>query len=160
MTGEQPVSGVGPALRRGWVGYQIRLDRAMAEAGFAERRFPDGRVLRLCRDHKDISISDIGRRLGISRQGAAKVVSGLRKLGYVQLDESATDGRERLVRLTPRATQYLNAQRAAARRIELEIRDEFGAEAFATFTRVLESIAGADPPSAREYVQDRARRVR
>ena len=69
--------GLGPALRRAWVGYQRRLDRAMADAGFDERRFPDGRVLRLCSRPAGSTISSIGRELGITRQGAGKVVSHL-----------------------------------------------------------------------------------
>ena len=39
---------LGAALRRAWVGYQRRLDQEIATAGFADRGFPDGRVLRMC----------------------------------------------------------------------------------------------------------------
>jgi hypothetical protein len=46
---ESPTSpGLGAALRRAWLGYQLRLDRAMTEAGFGKRQLPDGRVLRAC----------------------------------------------------------------------------------------------------------------
>src|SRR5256885_12216413 len=76
---------LGPALRRAWVGYQRRLDDAMAAAGFDDRRFPDGRVLRLCRDRSNITIADIGRELAISRQGAAKVVASLETRGYLSV---------------------------------------------------------------------------
>src|ERR1039458_6918508 len=51
--------GLGAALRRAWLGYQLRLDRAMAEAGFGERKFPDGRVLRLCSSEAGSTISAI-----------------------------------------------------------------------------------------------------
>ena len=47
----------------------------MAEAGFGERKFPDGRVLRVCSGRAGSTISAIGRELGITRQGASKVVS-------------------------------------------------------------------------------------
>jgi hypothetical protein len=36
--------GLGPALRRAWVGYQQQLDEELAKAGFDDRGFPDGRV--------------------------------------------------------------------------------------------------------------------
>src|SRR5665213_3303772 len=75
--------GLGPALRRAWVGYQLRLDEAMADAGFGERRFPDGRVLRLCSTPIGATISAIGREIGITRQGATKVVTHLVERGYV-----------------------------------------------------------------------------
>ena len=55
----------------------------MAETGFGERRFPDGRVLRVCAGEAGSTISAIGRELGITRQGASKVVAELRDRGYV-----------------------------------------------------------------------------
>src|SRR5437764_4243386 len=90
---------LGPALRRAWVGYQRRLDAAMAEAGFGDRGFPDGRVLRMCRD-SETTISQIGRELGISRQGAGKIVNGLRDRGFVSVDASPRSGREKIVTIT------------------------------------------------------------
>src|SRR5882672_11311090 len=74
--------GLGPALRRAWLGYQRRLDEAMAAAGFDERRFPDGRVLRMCSGPAGATTSQIGRELGITRQGAGKIVGSLRDRGY------------------------------------------------------------------------------
>ena len=108
--------GLGPALRRAWLGYQLRLDAAMAEAGFGERRFPDGRVLRLCSGQAGSTISAIGRELGITRQGASKVVGHLRDRGYVAVADSTTSKREKSVVLTSHGTDYLRAQRAAAGR--------------------------------------------
>ena len=57
----------------------------MSEMGFGERRFPDGRVLRLCSPEAGSTISGIGRELGITRQGATKVVTHLRESGYVRV---------------------------------------------------------------------------
>lgn len=51
-------------------------------AGFAGRRFPEGRVLLMCADPGEVTISDIGRRLAITRQGASKVIAALRERGY------------------------------------------------------------------------------
>ena len=93
--------GLGAALRRAWLGYQLRLDRAMSEAGFGERRFPDGRVLRVCSGEAGSTISAIGRELGITRQGASKVVAHLRDRGYVAVADSMTSKREKSVVLTP-----------------------------------------------------------
>ena len=96
----QPSIGLGPTLRRAWVAYQRRLDRAMTEAGFDERRFPDGRVLRLSAGPTGSTISNIGRELGITRQGAGKVVSHLHDRGYVSVADSPTSGSEKAVSLT------------------------------------------------------------
>ena len=93
----RPADGLGAALRRAWLGYQLRLDRAMAEAGFGERNFPDGRVLRVCADRGGSTISAIGRELGITRQGASKVVMHLCDHGYVAVNASTTSKREKSV---------------------------------------------------------------
>jgi hypothetical protein len=42
----------------------------------------------------ETTISDIGRGLGITRQGASKIVAGLRDRGYLEVTPSAVDGRE------------------------------------------------------------------
>ena len=111
----------------------------MAEAGFGERRFPDGRVLRVCSDKAGSTISAIGRELGITRQGAAKVVAELRDRDYVVVADSTTSKREKSVAITPRGAAYLAHQSAAAREIEDELRAELGD---ATFT-ALGSLLGA-----------------
>jgi DNA-binding MarR family transcriptional regulator len=82
----------------------------MATAGFEDRGFPDGRVLRICSRTPEVTISQIGRELGITRQGAGKVVAKIRDGGYVTIIDSTTSGREK-VTLTPRASAYLAAQR-------------------------------------------------
>jgi len=133
---------VGPALRRAWVGYQRRLDQEMAAAGFPDRSFPDGRVLRLCARSDDVTASQIGRELGITRQGAGKIVADLRGRGYVTLGSSPGDARQKVITLTPRARDYLAAQRAAARRIEQELTEQVGAEAFEGLFALLEALGG------------------
>jgi DNA-binding MarR family transcriptional regulator len=145
---------LGGALRSAWVGYQRRLDEAMAAAGFPDRRHPDGRVLRLCARASQTTASQIGRELGITRQGAGKIVTALLDRGYVTLESSPTDGRERVVTLTPRALDYLAAQRAAARRIERELRDLLGAEAFDGLYVLLDALSGEqDQPRMRDYLR-------
>jgi DNA-binding MarR family transcriptional regulator len=144
---------LGPALRRAWVGYQQRLDEAMAAAGFDERGFPDGRVLRMCRDTDGITVSEIGRQLGISRQGASKVVSKLSDRGYILVSASPTSGREKVVRLTPRAEEYLAAQRTSTRAIDQRLRRELGAETVDHLYRALDALAPADEVRLRDYLR-------
>jgi predicted transcriptional regulator len=98
------------------------MDRAMADAGSGERRFPDGRVLRLCSGEAGSTISAIGREVGITRQGASKVVTDLRDRGYVTVADSTTSKREKSVTVTSRGIDYLADQSAAARTIEDELR--------------------------------------
>jgi DNA-binding MarR family transcriptional regulator len=149
---------LGGALRRAWVGYQRRLDQEMAAAGFPDRRFPDGRVLRLCARSEQVTASAIGRELGITRQGAGKIVAELRDRGFVTLGPSPGDGRQKVITLTPRARDYLAAQRAAARRIEEELRQEAGAEAFESLFTLLEALGGEDDQlRMRDYLRHAVR---
>jgi DNA-binding MarR family transcriptional regulator len=144
---------LGGALRRAWVGYQQLLDTEMAKAGFADRSFPDGRVLRLCAREESVTASRIGRELGITRQGAGKIVKSLRDRGYVTLGPPSGDGREKALVLTDRAHDYLTAQRAAARRIENTAREQIGDEAFTALAALL-ALLGVDEqqPRLREYL--------
>jgi DNA-binding MarR family transcriptional regulator len=135
---------LGPSLRRAWVGYQRRLDQEMAAAGFPDRGVPDGRVLRLCTRSDEVTASQIGRELGITRQGAGKIVADLRSRGYVTLGPSSSDGRQKVIMLTPRARDYLATQRAAARRIEQELTEQLGADAFENLFTLLEALGGDD----------------
>ena len=151
---------LGGALRRAWIGYRRRLDAALAAAGFEDHGFPDGRVLRLCSRSTETTAADIGRELGMSRQGAAKIVADLRDRGYVQVRASSTDGREKHIRLTARARRYLEVQRAAARRIERELRDEVGTDGFDALDRLLTALGGDDQPRLRTYLQRTLRNPR
>ena len=145
--------GLGAALRQAWLGYQLQLDEAMADAGFGERRFPDGRVLRLCSEPSGSTISGIGRVLGITRQGAAKVVGHLRDCGYVSVADSATNGREKCVTLTPRGAEYLAAQRKVACGIERRLHSELGDAAFVALSSLLGVLGEGEHVRMRTYLQ-------
>lgn len=148
-----PAVGLGPALRGAWVGYQQRLDEAMAVAGFDDRRFPDGRVLRLCSEPAGTTIAALGRDLDITRQGAGKVVSRLRDRGYVSIADSATSGREKSVTLTPHGAAYLEAQGNAAGAIERQLRKELGDQEFDGLYRLLDLLAEGRETSMRAYLR-------
>jgi DNA-binding MarR family transcriptional regulator len=125
----------------------------MASVGFEDRGLPDGRVLRICSRTPDVTISQIGRELGISRQGAGKVVAKIRDRGYVMISDSTTSGREKVVSLTPRAAAYFAAQRQAARGIERQLREEVGETAFDGLYLLLAALGGDDQPRMRDFLR-------
>ena len=127
----------------------------MGAAGFDDRGLPDGRVLRMCAGPEATTVSQIGRELGISRQGASKSVASLRQRGYVTVSPSATNGREKDVALTERAVEYLAAQRRAVRTIERQLRAELGAEAFAALQGLLSLLGGDEQPRLRDYLEEK-----
>jgi DNA-binding MarR family transcriptional regulator len=129
------------------------MDRAMFEAGFGERTFPDARVLRLCSDRAGSTISAIGRELGITRQGASKVVDHLRDRGYVVVADSPTSKREKSVIVTSRGADYLAHQRAAARAIEDELRAELGETALSALGALLDALDAGEDVRLRAYLR-------
>ena len=147
-------AGLGRALARAWVGYQRQLDEHMSAAGFA-RGLPDGRVLRICAGSTEPTISKVGRELGITRQGASKLIAGLTDRGYLMLRPSPADGREKLVQLTPRAVDYLAAQRRAARSVERVLRAKLGADGLERLFELLEEVGGDEQPRMSDYLRKR-----
>ncbi len=129
----------------------------MADAGFGERRFPDGRVLRVCSDRAGSTISAIGRELGITRQGASKVVAELRDHGYVAVADSSTSKREKSVVLTPLGVDYLAQQRAAAEVIEDQLRAELGDVTFTALDSLLAALDAGDGLRLRAYLRRSSR---
>lgn len=136
---------LGLALRRAQAGYRRQVNEELAVAGFDQRRFPDSRVLVMCAAPGETTISDVGRGLGITRQGASKIVAGLRERGYLEVTPSPADGREKILTLTPRAAQYLRAIRAAAGTVEARLLRELGAGTLEQFFRVLHVVADGEP---------------
>jgi DNA-binding MarR family transcriptional regulator len=133
------------ALRRALGGYRRQMDAQLATAGFAGRQFPAGRVLRMCAGPGVTTISDVGRELGITRQGASKIVAALREQGYLSVTPSQDDGREKILTLTPRAIEALLAAYRAAATIEKRVREEVGDEGMEQFFRVLDVVADGEP---------------
>jgi DNA-binding MarR family transcriptional regulator len=144
---------VGPSLRRAWLGYQLRVDAAMADAGFEDRQFPDGRVLRQCSRPAGSTISAIGRELGITRQGAGKVVGRLRDRGYVSVADSEASGREKSVTVTPRGAEYLGAQRHATQTIDSQLRAELGEAGLSALFQLLDVLDQGEQVRLATYLQ-------
>jgi hypothetical protein len=68
-------------------------------------------------------------------------------------DRGFLDGREKVVRLTPRAGDYLAAHRQAARGIERQLREELGESAFDGLRLLLAALGGDDQPPPRDYLR-------
>jgi DNA-binding MarR family transcriptional regulator len=51
--------------------------------------------------------SELGRRLSVSKQAAAKTIASLQQLGYVAREVDPSDGRRKRVRLTPRGYEVM-----------------------------------------------------
>ena len=52
--------------------------------------------------------SELGRRLSVSKQAAAKTIAALQQLGYVDREADPSDGRRKPIRVTPRGYELMS----------------------------------------------------
>ena len=52
--------------------------------------------------------SELGRRLSVSRQAAAKTIAALQAMGYVDRDADPSDGRRKRLQVTPRGHEMVS----------------------------------------------------
>ncbi|MFI0463214.1 MarR family winged helix-turn-helix transcriptional regulator [Saccharopolyspora sp. 5N102] len=92
-----------------FAGFRSLIDQLHAELaaqGHPEVRPAHGFALQaIGRD--GATASELGRRLGISKQAAGKTVDRLASLGYVERADDAADARRKLIRLTDRGVDVL-----------------------------------------------------
>ncbi|WP_330238510.1 MarR family winged helix-turn-helix transcriptional regulator [Streptomyces sp. NBC_00525] len=95
------------------------LHRELAEEGHPDMRPAYGYALQAV-GLRGATASEIGRRLGVSKQAAGKTVDRLEGLGYVERADDPDDGRRKLVRLTARGTDVLARSAAGFDRLRAE----------------------------------------
>lgn len=92
-----------------FAGFRSLIDRLHAE--LAERGHPGVRpsygFAMQAIGVRGATASELGRRLGVSKQAAGKTVGRLAELGYVERVGDPTDARRTLIRLTPRGVDSL-----------------------------------------------------
>jgi DNA-binding MarR family transcriptional regulator len=91
------------------------------------------------------TVSELGRRLGVSKQAAAKTAAGLERLGYVARRPHPEDGRAQILVRTARATDFLARSAAIFERGRAELAGRLGPERLAALEDDLAVIAGGQP---------------
>jgi len=126
--------------------------RAMAQRlsamGFEDYRRSDPLVMRSLRSG-EVPLGSLTMTLGLTRQGARKVVSRLGERGYARVTSSTVDSRRRIVQLTPRGREYLNAVVQTLRALNDEVVANVDEEQLSAAFSVLEFIRdeiAASPP--------------
>jgi DNA-binding MarR family transcriptional regulator len=98
------------------------LHAELARQGHPEMRPAHGFAMQAI-GFRGATASDVGRRLGISKQAAGKTIERLEAIGYVERAGDAADRRRKLTRLTPRGFDALRLSAA----IFDDIRDRWAA---------------------------------
>ncbi|MFD7755048.1 MarR family winged helix-turn-helix transcriptional regulator [Streptomyces sp. NPDC059757] len=119
------------------------LHRELAEHGHPDVRPAYGFALQaIGRD--GATASEIGRRLGVSKQAAGKTVDRLESLGYVERVDDPQDGRRKLVRVTLRGVDVLVRSAEGFDRLRAEWARALGAERLRGLESDLRAMAPAD----------------
>ncbi|MCO6003929.1 winged helix DNA-binding protein [Actinoallomurus purpureus] len=88
------------------------------------------------------SASEVGRRLGVSKQAAGKTIDRLEEIGYAERVDDPADGRRKLVRLTPRGVDALTRSAAIFDRLRSHWAAALGADRLADLEDALRAMTG------------------
>ncbi|MFE4392731.1 MarR family winged helix-turn-helix transcriptional regulator [Streptomyces sp. CB02056] len=120
------------------------LHERIAREGHPDLRPMHGFVFQAIGPH-GTTATELGRRLGVTKQAAGKTIDGLEQLGYVERAADPADTRRKLVRLTARGVDCL----LRSARIFDELREEWSAALGEEQLRQLEDglrlLAPGDP---------------
>ena len=89
--------------------------------------------------------SELGRRLGVSKQAAGKTVDRLVELGYAERSADAADARRKLVRITPRGYDALARSAAGFDLLRAQWAEQLGADGMRAMEAALRTVV---PPTA------------
>ncbi|MGF1429932.1 MarR family winged helix-turn-helix transcriptional regulator [Kitasatospora sp. LaBMicrA B282] len=129
-----------------FAGFRSIIDRLHAELaaqGHPEARPAHGFALQAV-GLQGASASEVGRRLGVSKQAAGKTIDRLAVLGYVQRADDPADARRKLVRLTPRGLDLLTRSAEVFEQLRAEWVAQLGAERVRQLERDLRVMAPAE----------------
>jgi DNA-binding MarR family transcriptional regulator len=116
------------------------LHRALADGGHGEARPLHGFALQAIGPDGSTA-SELGRRLGVSKQAAAKTVASLESVGYVRREPDLHDGRATRLLRTARGDEMLALSAAFFETYRLRLTDALGPRRVAELENDLEQMA-------------------
>lgn len=122
-----------------------RIFSVVREAGFSDVTVAQSRLL-MGVDPDGTRLSVLADRAQIAKQTATALVDKLERAGYVVRVPDPSDGRARLVRLTPRAEAALPVARAEEARIEAEWAAHLGTRRMRQLREALTSLREITDP--------------
>jgi DNA-binding MarR family transcriptional regulator len=116
------------------------LHGELARRGHGEARPVHGFALQAI-GTEGATLSELGRRLGVSKQAAAKTVAGLESLGYAVREPDTDDGRATRVRRTRRGDAFLGESAEIFELLRARWVEELGADRVRALEEDLERMA-------------------
>lgn len=127
------------------------LNTTLTERGYPDPRPADGYAL-LAVGVSGATASQLGARLGVTKQAAAKIAARLEQAGYLVRADHPDDGRAQLLQRSPRGEALLQDAATVQRDIERQWARTIGKEHMAHLRSALEALldrSGEDRPLAR-----------
>ncbi|GAA1328822.1 MarR family winged helix-turn-helix transcriptional regulator [Pseudonocardia xinjiangensis] len=129
------------------LGFRVLIDGLHAE--LARQGHPDvrpvhGFVLQAVGPDGTTAV-ELGRRLGITKQAAAKHVEALERLGYLQRTADPADARRKVLRLTARGADSLARSARIFDALRAEWADTLGVERLRALEADLRAMTGSTP---------------
>jgi DNA-binding MarR family transcriptional regulator len=130
------------------LGYQTFVDELnswMADQGFADLGRNYGYVFRALHE-EPLQLNQLAERLGMTNQGALKIVNEMESRDYVDRHDDPQDGRAKLLKLAARGKAAVKAARRFHSSFELALRKRLGAAKVDALRAALEAMItdGAD----------------
>ncbi|WP_141582906.1 MarR family winged helix-turn-helix transcriptional regulator [Actinomadura sp. WMMA1423] len=119
------------------------LHSELAERGHADLRPMHGFVFQAIGPDGTTAV-ELGRRLGVSKQAAGKMVESLERAGYLERGADPRDARRKIVRLTARAVDSLVLSERIFERIRHDWIRALGAERMRALESDLRRMTPAD----------------
>jgi DNA-binding MarR family transcriptional regulator len=117
------------------------LHAQLAEQGHPDARPLHGFALQAV-GADGVTLSELGRRLGVSKQAAAKTAAALERLGYLRREPDPGDARQVVLRRSPRGEELLALSATGFERIRRQWVHQLGARRVAALEDDLQDVAG------------------
>jgi|SRR5579883_2425300 DNA-binding MarR family transcriptional regulator len=135
----QPALNLAQLLRIPFQALVTELHRRLAAAGYPDIR-PTHTAIFAHLDERGLRLGELAERAQLSKQLMNYLVTAMEARGYVERAPDPSDGRARIVRLTPRGAQASRAGREIINAIEAEWSAQLGADELRTLRGGLEQL--------------------
>jgi DNA-binding MarR family transcriptional regulator len=128
-------------------GYRKLVDAAVVELearGFRDARAPEHYALSAIESGAD-SVSELGRRLSVTKQAAAKTAEALLERGYISRDADPSDARRKRLTLTPLGTDLLRQGHQIFNELRARFEEQIGRKELLALEAHLSVLVGNAP---------------
>jgi DNA-binding MarR family transcriptional regulator len=136
----QPIDHVGLDLWHAASAWRARLHREMVARGYAW--YGDARAaIAQSLDVRGLTQSELVARMGISKQAVQQLLDGLEAEGVIRRSLDPHDRRGKRVEYTSAGLRAVRDANAIKRRMELELRERLGPQAFEKMRAALREVS-------------------